>query len=142
MGMSSNYSHQYLLLIFNAVGIPNIADNAASSPLTNFYVALHSADPTATGNQSTNEIAYTTYARVAVARTAGGWTVTNNAVSPVANIAFPVVLAGNTVATFWSVGELSVGLGEIIYSGPISPNITIAVGVVPELTTTSTITQT
>src|SRR5690349_4653937 len=32
-------------LLFNATAITNIADNAASSPLTNLEVSLHTADP-------------------------------------------------------------------------------------------------
>ena len=87
---ASNYLETQLLqLLFNATAIANIADNAASSPITNLYVSLHTADPGETGNQSTNEVNYTSYARVAVARTSGGWAVTNNSVSNVNAIAFP-----------------------------------------------------
>ena len=61
-----------------SLAIANLADNAASSPLTNLYVALHTADPGESGTQSTNEISYTSYARVAVARSSAGWTVTGS----------------------------------------------------------------
>jgi hypothetical protein len=53
------------------------------------HYSLHTADPGEAGDQTTSEVTYTSYARVAVARTAGGHTVTNNSVSPVANIDFP-----------------------------------------------------
>ena len=45
MGKSSTFDNDWLKLIFNATAIANIADNAATSPLTNLYVALHTADP-------------------------------------------------------------------------------------------------
>jgi hypothetical protein len=41
-----------LKLIFNAVAIANIADNAAASPLTNLFWALHTADPGDAGTQA------------------------------------------------------------------------------------------
>ncbi len=64
-----------LALIFNAVAWANMADNAASSPFTNLYLSLHTADPGVGGSQLTNEAAYTNYVRVAVARTTSGWAV-------------------------------------------------------------------
>ena len=75
-------------LIFNATAIANIADNAATSPFTNLYVSLHTSSPGAGGSQTTNEAAYTSYARVAVARTSGGWTVTGSSVVPAATVSF------------------------------------------------------
>ena len=71
-GKSDTFENDLLKLIFNATAIANISDNAASSPLTNLFVALHTADPTDSGTQTSNEVAYTSYARVAVARTSGG----------------------------------------------------------------------
>ena len=84
------FRNDLLKLIYNATAIANLADNAASAPLTNIYVALHSADPGAGGHADHQRtVSYTNYARQAVARTTGGWTVTTNSVSPVANIVFP-----------------------------------------------------
>ena len=68
MGKSTTFDGQLLALIFNGTSIANIADNAASTPLTNLWVALHTADPTAAGNQTSSECNYTSYARVSVAR--------------------------------------------------------------------------
>jgi hypothetical protein len=137
----NTFENDWLKLIFNATAIANIADDAATSPLTNLYVSLHTADPGETGDQTTNECAYTSYARVAVARTTGGWTVTNNSVSPVANIDFPAATGGTETATHFAVGTASSGAGKLLYSGTISPNISISSGVTPRLTTSSTITE-
>lgn len=141
MSKSNTFENDWLKLIFNATAIANLADNAASSPLTNLYVSLHTADPGESGNQSTNEIAYTSYARVAVARTSGGWTVTNNSVSPVANIDFPAATGGSGTVTYFGVGSASSGAGTLYYSGTVTPNISVTSGVTPRLTTASTITE-
>ena len=141
MSKSNALENDLLKLIFNATAIANLADNAASSPLTNLYVSLHTGDPGEAGNQTTNECAYTSYARQAVARTSGGWTVTANSVSPVADITFPACTGGSETATHWAVGTASSSTGKILYSGAISPTIAISTGVTPKLTTASTVTE-
>jgi len=131
-------------LIFQATAIANIADNASVSPLTNLYVALHTADPGEAGNQTTNECAYTSYARVAVARSGSGFTVTNNSVSPAATITFPTCTGGSETATYFSIGTAASGTGKILYSGQIttpSGGIVISTTVIPELTTGTAVTE-
>lgn len=141
MSKGNTFENDFLRLVFNATAIANIADNAASSPLTNLYVALHTADPGEAGSQTTSECAYTSYARVAVARTSGGWTVTNNSVSPAADITFPAATGGTETATHASVGTASSGAGKLLYKGALTPNISISSGVTPKITTGSTITE-
>jgi hypothetical protein len=141
MSKGNTFENDLLKLIFNATAIGNIADNAASSPLTNLYVSLHTADPGEAGDQTTSEISYTGYARVAVARTTGGWTVTNNSVSPVANIDFGACTAGSGTATYFAVGTASSGAGKLLYSGAVSPSLAVSNGVTPRLTTASTVTE-
>ncbi len=141
MGKGATFDNDLLKLIFNATAITNIADNAASSPLTNLQISLHTADPTAAGNQTSNETSYTSYARTAVARTTGGWTVTTNSVSPVATISFPACTGGTATITHFGIGTASSGSGKLLYSGTVTPNIAVASGVTPQLTTASTITE-
>jgi hypothetical protein len=142
MSKGDTFENDLLKLLFNATPIANIADNAAASPLTNLYVSLHTADPGEAGNQTTSEISYTGYARIPVARTSGGWTVTGNSVSPVAAITFGAMTAGagGTVG-FWAVGTALSGAGKILYSGTVSPSISVANGVTPQLTVASAITE-
>ncbi len=129
-------------LIFNGTAIANMADNAASSPLTNLYVSLHTADPGEAGTQQTSEVSYTGYLRVAVARTTGGWTVTANSVSPLADITFPAGTGGSGIATHFAVGTANTGLaGKILYKGTITPSITLGNGITPKLTTDTAITE-
>src|SRR4051812_40445755 len=141
-GKGATFENDLLKLIFQATAVANIADNAATSPLTNLFVSLHTADPTDSGNQTSNEISYTGYARVSVARTSGGWTVTASSVSPVANIDFGAMTGGTGgTVTHWVVGTATSGTGKILYSGTVSPNITVSSGVTPRLSTSSTITE-
>lgn len=141
MSKGNTFENDLLGLIFNATAIGNIADNAATSPLTNLYVSLHTSDPGEAGNQTTNECAYTSYARVAVARTSGGWTITANSVSPTANIDFPEATGGTETATHVGIGTDASGTGKLLYYGAISPNISISTGVTPRIGTGSTITE-
>ena len=141
MPKSTTFCNDWLKLVFNATATANLADNAGTSPLANLYVSLHTGDPGAGGNQSTSETGYTGYARVAVARTSGGWTVSSNSVSPVADITFGACSAGTATITHWAVGTASSGTGKILYSGTVSPSISISVGVTPKLTTSSTISE-
>lgn len=77
-GKSATFENDLLKLIFNGTPIAGLADNATVSPLTNLYMALHTADPTDAGGQSSSEATYTGYTRVAIERSGSGWTVTAN----------------------------------------------------------------
>lgn len=141
MSKGNTFENDLLQLIFNAVAIANIADDAAASPLTNLYVSLHTSDPGEAGNQTTNECAYGSYARVAVARSGSGWTVSGASVSPAANIDFPAATSGSETATHFGVGTAASSTGKLLYSGTITPNIAITSGVTPRLTTATAITE-
>lgn len=141
MAKGSTFDNDWLKLIFNATAIANIADNAASTPLTNLYASLHTADPTSAGNQTSNEATYTGYARVAITRNAGGWIVTGNSVSPAATISFAACTGGTNTITHFGVGTASSGTGKLLYSGTVTPNIAVASGVTPQLTTATTVTE-
>lgn len=141
MGKSATLDNGLLALIFNATAITGLAQNNATSPVTNLYVSLHTADPTSAGNQTSNEATYTSYARVAVSRTTAGWTVTGNSVSPASTISFPACTGGTNTITFVGIGTAATGAGTLLYSGPITPNISVASGVTPQLTTATTVTE-
>lgn len=142
MSKGNTFENDLLKLIFNATAIADIAENDGSSPLTNLYVSLHTSDPGETGNQQSNEISYTGYARVAVSRDTDGWTVTNNSVSPVAAVEFGEMTAGaGGTATHAAVGTAASGAGKILYKGALNPTIDVVNGVVPRIKNTSTITE-
>lgn len=141
MSKSNSLEASILGLLFNATPIANIADNAATSPLTNLYVSLHTADPGEAGSQTTSEATYTSYARVAVARTSGGWVLTGSSVSPAAAITFPEATGGTNTITHFGIGSAASGAGVLLYSGTVTPNLSVSTGVTPLLKTTSTITE-
>jgi hypothetical protein len=140
MSISNATESNVLKLIYNATAWANYADNAASSPQTNVHNALHTADPGDAGTMSTSEIGYTSYARVNVARTTGGWSESSGTITPVANIDFPAGSGGSGTATHWSTGKTGGGATDILLSGTVTPNIVTGNGVTPRLTTASTIT--
>jgi hypothetical protein len=139
MSISNTTETAILKLVFQAVAWANYADNAATTPQTNVDVALHTADPGEAGTQSTSEVTYTSYARVSVARTTGGWTETTGTVSPVASITFPAGTGGSGTATFFSTGKTGGGASAILWSGTVTPNIVLGSGVTPSLTTSTAI---
>lgn len=142
MGKGNTFVNDLLKLIFNATAISLIADNTATTPLTNLFVALHTADPGASGSQTTSEATYTSYARVAVARTTSGWTAASaQSTSPVAAITFPAGTGGSGTITNFSIGTLTSGAGKILYSGTVTPNIVTGNGITPQLTTSTTVTE-
>lgn len=141
MSKGNTFENDLLKLIFTATAIANIADNAGTSPLTNLYVSLHTGDPGEAGDQTTNECAYTSYARVAVARSGSGFTVSGNSVSPAAAIEFPAATGGSETATHFAIGTDASGTGKLLYSGALSPTIAISSGVTPRLGTATAITE-
>lgn len=138
MSKSSAYETAILSLLFNGDAIANVADDASSSPLTNLYVSLHTADPGEAGDQETNECAYTSYARVAVSRDSGGWTVSGNSVSPAAAIIFPQATGGTETATHIGIGSAASGGGVLYYSGALNSSISISTSHSPPTLTTAT----
>lgn len=142
MAKSAVHANSILLLIFNATLFANVAINATTAPITSIYASLHTADPGTAGDQTTSEIAYTSYARKDVIRTSGGWTVAANVASPVAAITFAAGTGGTGTATHAGLGTLVSGVGVRLYSGTVTPNIVCGNGVTPSLSTATTVTET
>lgn len=140
MSMADVTENAVLNLTYRAVAWANYADNAASSPQTNIHNALHTGDPGDSGNMSTSEITYTSYARVNVARTTGGWSAASGgSINPAAEISFPAGTGGSGTATHWSTGKTGGGSADILMSGTVTPNIVTGDGITPILTTASSI---
>jgi hypothetical protein len=139
MGISDVTENSLLNLVFSATTWANYAINATASPETAIVVALHTADPTDSGTQSSSETTYTSYARVNVARSTGWTTATTGSVSPVANIDFPAGTGGSGTINFFSTGKSGGGTSAILWSGSVSPAISSGNGITPRLTSASTI---
>jgi hypothetical protein len=133
MSKGNTFENDLLKLIFNATAIANIADNAATSPLTDLYVSLHTADVGEDGTQETSEATYTSYARVAVARTTSGWVAsTAGATDNVAAITFPECTGGSNTITHFAVGTASSGAGKVLYKGALTSSLAVSTGITPE----------
>jgi hypothetical protein len=144
LSKSNSLENAWLLLLFNNTNIANIGDATGlrgSSTAGSLYVSLHTSDPGEAGDQTTNETSYTSYARIAVARSGAAWTVTANSVSPTAEITFPEATGGTATITHFGVGTASSGTGVLLYKGTVTPNIAVTTGVTPILTTTSVINE-
>lgn len=135
MSKSNAFETAYLNLIFKNLAIANIGDASGLQPSAtagSLYVALHTADPGEAGAQNTSEATYTSYARVAVVRSAVGWTVAGDQASNAALVTFPACTAGTNTITHFSIGCASSGAGTLLYSGTVTPNLAVSIGVTPE----------
>jgi hypothetical protein len=137
MSASDSFENDILLLLFNNTNIANIGDATGlrgSTAVGNSFVALHTADPGDAGNQSTSEATYTGYARVAVVRSAAGWTVSGTAPTQVANAAavtFGLCTALTNTITHFSIGYETSGATKMIVSGALSANLSVSAGITP-----------
>jgi hypothetical protein len=142
MAKSTTFENDLLKHIFQNAAIAKVGDAAglpAAATVGAFYVSLHTADPSA-GDQTTNEVPYTPYARVAVSRSGStGWTISGNGVTNTAQINFPACTSGGpTTATHFGIGTDSTGAGKLLYAGALNPTIaSIQNGVTPYLPATT-----
>lgn len=135
MSKGNTFENELLLLVFNNTAIALIGDASGLQPSAtagSLYVALHTADPGEAGNQTTNEAAYTSYARVAVARSGAGWTVTGNAVTNAALVQFPQCTGSSETETHFSIGTAASGTGKILYRGALSASLAVSSGIQPQ----------
>jgi lysophospholipase L1-like esterase len=144
MSKTNTWETGLLDLVFTNVDFSNVGDATGlrgSSTAGSLYFSLHTADPGEAGDQTTNEIAYTSYARVAVARSTSGWTVTGNAVALDAAVVFPAGTGGSGTATHFGIGTASSGAGKLLYKGALSPNIVCGNGVTPQINAGTVVTE-
>lgn len=128
MSMSNDAEAAMLDLVFLNIDWANVGDAAGlqnSAAAGNLFAGLHVGDPGETGTQATNECTYTGYARVAIPRTAGGFSRTGNVIANVAAITFGQCTAGVETATYGSIGLQSAGATQILVRGPLSAPLLI-----------------
>lgn len=123
MSKSNTFENELMAFIFN--------NTALSGYGTTYYVALHTADPGEAGDQTTNECAHGGYARVAVNRNAGGFTVSNNQAQNTAEVLFPTCTSGSETATHASIGVASSSTSKILYKGALSSSLAISTNIAP-----------
>lgn len=144
MSKTNSWENGLLLLLFNNTNFANVGDATGlrgSTTAGSLYFSLHTADPGEAGDQTTSEVTYTSYARVGVARSGAGFTVSTNTASVAANVTFPAGTGGSGTATHWGLGTASSGAGVLLYKGSISPSIVTGNGVTPQLAAGSVVSE-
>jgi len=144
MSKTNTHENDWLLLQFNNTNASLHGDATGlrgSTTAGSYYISLHTADPGETGDQTTSECTYTSYARVAVARTSGGFTVSTNTVAFAAAVTFPAGTGGSGTATHFGIGCSSTAAGKLLYKGAISPTIVTGNGVTPILSAGTVVTE-
>ena len=121
MSKGNTTENDIVKFLFNNVAMPSYGSN--------LYLSLHTADPGEGGDQTTNEVSYTgdsgDYARIAVSRDAGGWTVVNNEAVNAALIQFATSNTGPVVATHLAIGTSGSGAGQVLASAALTASLTI-----------------
>ena len=132
MSKTNTFENQIQAHVFQNAAIANIGDATglpAAATAGSLYVALFTADPgeAAGGTETT----YPGYARVAVARSSAGWTVTNNVVSNTAAITFGECTSGSATITHFAIFTASTA-GTMLYYGALTASLAVSAGITPE----------
>lgn len=125
MSKSNTWENELLALVLTNANVTLVGDATGlrgAATAGSLYVSLHSADPGEAGTQSTNEVTYGSYARIAVARSGAGFSVVGSTGSNVAAIEFPLGTTGTVAqnATYFGIGASASGTGKLLYSGQIT----------------------
>jgi len=126
MPKSTDACNRILNLMYRATAWATVADNAASTPLTNVVVALHTATlAAATNSQAENEVGYTNYARQNVLRSTGWAAGSGGSTSNAALLQFPQSGATGATLAAVSTGTTISGATPVWHYGTLNSPITI-----------------
>ncbi len=134
MTLSNEAETDLLELLFKNLAWPNIGDASGLQPSAtpgSFYISLHSSDPGEGGDQSTNEVSYTGYGRVAVTRGAG-FTVSGSNCCNASAVTFGQCTGGTDTANYFGIGTDASGAGHLVASGQLTSPLAISNGITPE----------
>lgn len=134
MSATNAFENKLLSLIFENADAANIGDATGlrgSSTAGVFYISLHTGDPGETGNQTTSEAAYGSYARQSVARSTAGWTVTSGVADNDSAITFPEATSGSETETYFGIGSDTSGTGNLDLYGALSAGLAVSTGITP-----------
>lgn len=138
MSATNAFETALLSLIFNNVALANVGNAAGLQPsgvAGSVFLSLHTADPGEAGDQTTNETNYGGYGRVAITRSAGGWTIAGANATLTAQASFPACTSLTSTITHFGIGSAASGTGSLYFKGAVSPSISVSTGVTPILNT-------
>jgi hypothetical protein len=108
------------------------------SAVTEFFLSLHTGDPTDTGSQASFEAAYTGYTRSTLSRSTTALTnSTTGLIDNKVTVSFPVCSAGVSYVTHVGLGISFSGTGTLLYSNPLVSPMAIGAGIAPTFDTSS-----
>jgi len=122
-------------LIMTNVDAANIGDagglqNSAAAGV--FWISLTvSPGHTEAGDQTTNETAYTNYARQDEARDTTQWTVTNDTADNDNAVGFPTCGASGATLFGFGLGSASAAAGNLFLIGDLTATLAVSSGVTP-----------
>jgi len=125
---------ELLNLIFLNTAFDNIGDASGiggSTAAGNLEISLHTGTLGDTSNQNTTEAAYTSYARVDVARAAAQWTEASGTVDNDNAVTFPAATGGSETETDFGIGS-DVVANELWIYGALNSSLAVSSGITPE----------
>jgi hypothetical protein len=134
MSKTTAFETDFLELVFNNTTVSGIGSDGLRGSTTagNLSVALFTVDPGEAG-VATNECVYTSYARVLVARTSGGWTIAGDTVSNTAAVTFPECTGAPETATHFAICKSDTETtNDLIFYGQLDSSLAISSGIIPE----------
>jgi hypothetical protein len=135
MSMTNAAEAEILDLIFlnsDWANIGNATGIRGSTSAGSFFISLHTADPGEAGNQNTNEANYTGYARIAVARSASGFTLSTSTISNFDLVQFAQCTGGTNTLTHFGIGTDLSGAGNLIFKGSLTSSLSVSTGIQPQ----------
>jgi len=128
--------NQLLSLLFTNTALPGIGDGPGlpgAASAGSFYISLHTADPDENGTQTSSETTYPGYTRIAVARSASGWSITANTFKNTAAVQFPASTGGTSTLTHVGIGTAQTGAGKLLWRAAfVNPSsLTVTTGIAP-----------
>lgn len=134
MSATNALENGLLSLLFENANYANVGDATGLRGSTTagvFYISVHTANPNETGTQTTSEAAYTSYARVSVARSTSGWTVASGVADNDGAINFPQATGGSETESHFGIGSDTSGTGNLFLWGALTSGLAVSSGVSP-----------
>lgn len=135
MSKSDTWESDLLKLLFTNIAATGIGDAGGLLPSAaagSLFVSLHTSDP---GEASAStETVFTNYARVAVVRSSGGWTVSGTSPTQVANaatVSFPQCGSTGATVTHFGIWTALSG-GKMLYSAALTTPLAVSNLVTPQ----------
>lgn len=129
MSASNDFETNILKLVLQNVDYANVGDAGGirgSAVAGSLWFSLHTADPGEAGTAVTNEADYTSYARVAAARSSSGFNVASGVGSNKNQVDWPTCTGGSNHITHFGIVSTASGAGILLFSGALAAAIDVS----------------